>query len=256
MRARKAAGLVLAAVLPAVVVAIHPTVVAASDETGLGAGTGCDPSESVTWHADNDRDGYGDDDGSPWPAVTDCNKPAATLDPFDDVPAEWVTNNSDCDDTDDAVHPGASDIPHDGVDQDCSGGDELDADGDGADGPSGSGPDCDDDDDSIGPAADDIPYDGIDQDCDGEDLRDVDGDGYPGTLAGGPDCNDQDAAIHPNAIDEPGDGIDLDCDGDDGLLDSDDGGCGCRVSQPQSMLTTLLAGLSLLMVGRPRRRTR
>ncbi len=38
----------------------------------------------------------------------------------------------DCDDSDAQVNPGASEIPHDGIDQDCSGADAgIDSDGDG-----------------------------------------------------------------------------------------------------------------------------
>jgi hypothetical protein len=110
----------------------------------------------------------------------------------------------DCDDADSGVNPGATDIPGDGIDQDCVGGDAGaigDGDGDGVDGAI----DCDDNDPTsypahcddgvsadqatcegsggwdtgdtgvptVGvwiPAADDIPNDGIDQDCDGADY--------------------------------------------------------------------------------------
>ncbi len=42
-----------------------------------------------------------------------------------------VVGGDDCDDVDVAVHPGAPEVPYDGVDQDGSGGDLDDLDGDG-----------------------------------------------------------------------------------------------------------------------------
>jgi hypothetical protein len=76
--------------------------------------------------------------------------------------------NDDCDDSDSSINPGATDIPDDGIDQDCSGYDAtaVDVDGDGYD----ANHDCDDNDPTINSGAIDIPNDGIDQDCDGSDL--------------------------------------------------------------------------------------
>jgi hypothetical protein len=117
----------------------------------------------------------------------------------------------DCNDANPAIHPGATDIPDDGIDQDCSGADaiNLDRDGDGANRPL----DCNDGNPAIHPGAIDTPEDGIDQDCSGADAinLDRDGDGSDRPL----DCNDADPAIHPGAIDTPGDGTDQDCSGAD-----------------------------------------
>ena len=78
--------------------------------------------------------------------------------------------NLDCDDGNAAIHPGATDVPGDGIDQDCLGGDAppalggaVDADGDGVSPPT----DCRDDDAAIRPGAVDTPGDAIDQDCQG-----------------------------------------------------------------------------------------
>ena len=137
-----------------------------------------------------------------------------------DLDGDGVTDcDGDCDDTDASIHPGAQEVPYDGVDQDCDGSDLDDVDGDGYPGGPG-GTDCDDGDASVHPNAKEVPYDGIDQDCDGSDLDDVDGDGYPGG-PGGTDCDDGDTSIHPNAQEVPYDGIDQDCDGSD--LDDVDG---------------------------------
>ena len=149
-----------------------------------------------TWYADTDGDGYGD------PAATTL---ACT------VPSGHVADDTDCDDTDAAVFPGADEWCN-GYDDDCDGfADEVDAldvttwyaDRD-ADGygdatvttlsctqPSGyvaDDTDCDDFDDDIHPSATEL-CDGVDNDCDGtvdEDdaadastwYADSDGDGY------------------------------------------------------------------------------
>jgi formylglycine-generating enzyme required for sulfatase activity len=120
---------------------------------------------------------------------------------------------ADCDDNDPVRHPLAEDIPYDGIDQDCSGADLTDLDGDGYDDEAHGGTDCDDGDPDRAPGLEEIPYDGIDQDCSGSDLTDVDGDGFDAEQAGGTDCDDTDAGINPNAEEIPNDGIDQDCDG-------------------------------------------
>jgi len=75
----------------------------------------------------------------------------------------------DCNDGDPAIHPGAVDVPDDGIDQDCDGGDavNLDRDRDGFPRPK----DCRDDRPDIHPGAVDIPGDRIDQDCNGHDAK-------------------------------------------------------------------------------------
>ncbi len=145
----------------------------------------------------------------------------------------------DCDDADAAVSPSADEVWYDGVDQDCDGANDYDADGDGfvhpdhADRAGGTAPgvdDCDDDDPLAYPGADEIPYDGIDQRCDGFDLVDVDEDGYPGIafddwqpahagvawpdgLEADVDCDDTDVDVFPGAEEIWYDGVDQDCDG-------------------------------------------
>jgi hypothetical protein len=78
-------------------------------------------------------------------------------------------NTVDCNDTNPAIHPGAIDVPDDGIDQDCSGADavNLDRDGDGYNRPQ----DCNDQNPAIHPNALDVPGDGIDQNCDFADAR-------------------------------------------------------------------------------------
>ena len=61
---------------------------------------------------DLDRDGYGD----PSTAVEACDSPPGVW--VDDAPG---AADDDCDDSDDSVHPGATEVCGDGVDNDCDG---------------------------------------------------------------------------------------------------------------------------------------
>lgn len=73
----------------------------------------------------------------------------------------------DCDDEDASVFPGAEDPPYDGVDGDCHGSSDFDADGDGIDAVAYGGQDCDDADYLVEPAADEWCGDEVDNNCDG-----------------------------------------------------------------------------------------
>ena len=68
------------------------------------------------YYIDSDQDSYGDvnDDGKGF-----CDNPSTETDPYS-------LNNEDCDDTSPLVHPGATEIWHNGLDDDCDG--ELDID--------------------------------------------------------------------------------------------------------------------------------
>jgi hypothetical protein len=122
--------------------------------TRVGAGSGSE-----------DNDGYADNlgftlDGSvPGPPPSTC---------LPDRDGDGFSQGSDCDDTNPAIHPGAAEVPDDGIDQDCDGADavNLDRDHDGFNRPQ----DCDDANPGIDPGADDRPGDGIDEDCRGGDA--------------------------------------------------------------------------------------
>jgi len=155
-----------------------------------------DALDASTWFADADLDGYGD---------------LASTTAACDQPTGFLTDSSDCDDHDDDIHPGATELC-DGIDNDCDGSSDeddaadastwyADVDGDGYGDPSttsaactqpggyqGDGTDCDDGDSAVNPGAVEI-CDGLDNDCDGVTdepdavdasgwYSDVDGDGY------------------------------------------------------------------------------
>ena len=63
------------------------------------------PYTGSVWYADDDGDGYGDDETS----VESC-----------DAPEEYVSNNTDCDDRDDDISPDATEVC-DSEDNDCDG---------------------------------------------------------------------------------------------------------------------------------------
>jgi hypothetical protein len=82
---------------------------------------------------------------------------------FDNDNDGYTENQNDCNDNDWNIHPNATEICRDGIDQDCWGGDLLDCDNDGDGYPEST--DCNDNDPAIHPNAEEICGDGIDQDC-------------------------------------------------------------------------------------------
>jgi hypothetical protein len=209
-----------------------------------------DASTATAYYVDADGDGYG-----AGAAVYFCT-----------LPSGYSAVDTDCDDTDAAVNPGATDVAASGTDADCDGSVECyeDADGDswrtatlvtrsasaggtglctgGGYAPASmSNTDCDDTDAAIHPGATEIcDAADTDEDCDGladdDDSSvssasqttlypDTDGDGYgdpsgtlwcdapSGWVADDSDCVDSDAGIHPGATDADADGTDSDCDG-------------------------------------------
>ncbi len=178
----------------------------AADELCNGVDDDCDGEidadavDAPTWYLDYDDDGYG---GTSYSEIG-CEPSSG-----------YVADNTDCDDLEVGVNPGADEDPCNGTDDDCDGDvDEadgvepirwyMDNDGDGygntashieahpdCDQPSGTAADdgdCDDSDSTVYPGADEW-CDGFDNDCDGVAdegdavdalpwYEDADGDGY------------------------------------------------------------------------------
>ena len=173
-----------------------------------------EPCIATTWYADADGDGYGD-----------------ALNPTEacELPSGFVEDTTDCDDSNAAIHPGASeDDCTDPVDYNCDGSVGYeDADEDGF----AACEDCNDADGAIHPDAEEVCND-VDDDCDGEVddgvlstfYADADGDGYgdaeapseaceapDGTVTDDTDCDDTAATSNPGAA-EVCDEADNDCD--------------------------------------------
>ncbi len=177
-----------------------------ADDDCDGAVDGASATGGATWYADADADTFGDASSS----SVSCEQPVDT-----------VANDDDCDDSDGAIYPGATEVPYDGIDNDCNGGTaDDDLDGDGYD----AAADCDDTEDTVHPGALEVAYDGVDNDCDaGTPDDDVDEDGF----ATADECDDADAAVHPDATEDCANAIDDDC---DGAIDLDDTECALELT--------------------------
>ena len=250
----------------------HPTLGTFTEESDGGADVignaideDCD-GVVLCW-ADRDRDGYGSE--RQWIADQDGDGECATgflfesevtgdcYDHFGDSTADGVPENTPRHDREgnpiapDTVHPGADEIPADGVDQDCNSeekcyrdsdddgwavlpefalagdvrlipSDDLDCD-DAMEAWLEFVGDCDDLDPDRHPDAEEIWYDDVDQDCDGNSDFDQDGDGF----SLDEDCDDTDEFANPHQEEIPGNGVDEDCSGAVGCyqdLDADEWG--------------------------------
>lgn len=94
-----------------------------------------------------------------------CEGVAVSAELVPDADGDGATKQSDCDDANAGIHPGAVDVAENGIDEDCSGADavNLDRDGDGSPRPA----DCDDGNARVHPGARDKPGNRIDEDCRG-----------------------------------------------------------------------------------------
>lgn len=103
----------------------------------------CDGATTLTAYLDNDDDGY----GSTTSITFECFLPCSDATQINNIPTGYVLDNTDCDDSNAATYPGATEICGDGIDNNCDGNtdencteicdDGMDNDGDGL-------TDCDD----------------------------------------------------------------------------------------------------------------
>ena len=140
-----------------------------------------DSVDALTWYVDADGDTFGSSDAS----TTACTQPTG-----------YAATGTDCDDAVATTWPGAAETFYDGVDADCAGDSDYDADGDGFDSLAElpSGRDCDDADPFVHPGAPEVCDDGVDDDCDGTAL----GCGLLGDLDA---VADADAVLYGDAAD-------------------------------------------------------
>ena len=200
---------------------IHPTASEVCDGLDNDCDGSVDEAVRTTFFLDADGDGYGQ------PTSLEACAPMGMY---------TATTDDDCDDTEPAAHPGATEVC-DEFDNDCDlRTDEgtrtvffRDADGDmfGDDAasmerclPLGDftatvGGDCDDGEAGVNPGAPET-CDGVDTDCRPSTWavgEDDDGDGVADIACGGTDCDDEDPLTFPGAP-EPCNGVDNDCSGD------------------------------------------
>ena len=194
--------------------------------------------QSTNWYHDQDGDGYGD----PSVSQSSCTQPTG-----------YVLNNTDCNDNNTNVHPGATEVCNN-VDDDCDGQTDegvtatfyRDNDGDGFGNPAvtqqacsapqgyvSNSTDCNDNNINVHPGATEV-CNSLDDDCDGQTdegvtttfYRDSDGDGFgnpvetqqaciapQGYVSNSTDCNDNNLNVHLGATEVCGNSIDDDCDG-------------------------------------------
>jgi alpha-tubulin suppressor-like RCC1 family protein len=205
--------------------AIHPSAAETCDGIDNNCDSSIDEGVTTTFFADTDSDGYGD----PNNAMAACS-----------LPIGWVTDNTDCVDTDATIYTGAPEVCNT-TDNDCDGVEDNgnDTDGDGYDDVCGG--DCNDMDSGIHPAATET-CDDVDNNCDGnidEGLTttyylDTDSDGYgdpnnamaacslpSGWVTDNTDCDDGSSTVNPGVVEDCSGGSDEDCDGYLNCLDSD-----------------------------------
>jgi hypothetical protein len=136
-----------------------PHIRPSADDVCNGVDDDCDgvtDPDAPVWYADADGDDYGD----PKISQVACERPGTA-----------VADDTDCDDANASVSPGASEIC-DGLDNDCDEAtdEDYDADGDGHApiGACDAGDDCNDANPDVFPGASELCNDDLDNDCDGE----------------------------------------------------------------------------------------
>jgi|GEM_PF-3200486 len=204
--------------------AIHPGATEICDGVDNNCNGQTDEGLLTTYYKDADGDGF----GNPNEFLQACSAPTG-----------YVNNNTDCNDSNAAIHPNI--VWYEDKDGDkYSTGKTLTQ----CAQPAGyvlqsqlvsNATDCNDNNAAVHPGATEI-CDGVDNNCDGQTdegllityYKDADGDGFgdpnqsvqacsapDGYVSNPDDCNDNNETIFPGATEIPDDGIDQDCDGSD-----------------------------------------
>ncbi len=178
-----------------------PVILLAIATLFIGSSCGDDtPCESLTWYYDNDGDGFGDPEDTEHIWYNLCEKPAGS----------YVADNTDCDDNNDTVYPGAPELC-DGLDNNCDG--EID----------NSTTDCEGETICIdGQCVTAVTfYRDNDNDSFGNPDDTTQGSGTPpeGWVLWAGDCDDNNDLVNVLADEIMGNGIDDNC---NGLIDTDD----------------------------------
>jgi hypothetical protein len=178
--------------------AVHPGAVEVCDPANVdedcdGLADDADPSATgkTSFYVDGDGDGHG-----AGPATLRC-----------DGGPGFAAVGDDCNDAVAAIHPGATETPADGIDEDCDGHELCYADAD---------------DDGFRPNATATV---VSSDLDCDDAHEA--------AAADPvgDCDDTNPAVHPGAVEQCTDGIDNDC---SGTVDCHDSQCSADPACPTS----------------------
>jgi len=221
---------------------IHPDATEVCNYSDDNCNGQTDEGVTLPWHKDQDQDGFGDPNDS----VQACAAPKG-----------YVSDHTDCNDTDSSTYPQAPEICDNNTDENCDGVTDnapnavlwyQDADQDGYGNkaitklacakPNGfvsDKTDCDDMNPLVHPNATELCGDNIDNDCNGKTdtdapltiwYKDADQDGYGdktlttqtcsqpiGFVENAADCDDTDPNIHPGAQEICNNGVDDNCDG-------------------------------------------
>ena len=135
---------------------------------GMGGGDSGGSKTFYHYFQDVDGDGYGD--------PNKYERFASSSSQEYSPPQGYVIDANDCDDSNANVHPGATEVCGDGIDNNCNGSidetcppscNDFDTDGYYVSGGCGTAIDCDDTDAAINPGEPEICDDSLDNDCDG-----------------------------------------------------------------------------------------
>ena len=196
------------------------------------------PGDEIDQNCDGSEECFRNSDGDGYRSEFLSTILSDDVDCADEGEAPASLPGGDCDDTREDISPGATEIPADGVDQNCDEREDcfVDADGDGVAGPEpapapsticdpelGFGPeaeipDCDDTRADVFPTAIEVAGDGVDQDCDERELcvldEDDDGvpEGWPPVASEDLSCAESDGIFEANVWDCDPESGDQECD--------------------------------------------